>query len=123
MGVLTGPEGTPGARGDQGQPPALTLHVARSLLVLLRCQVHMELAQIAEDEDRPEPAMQHLHKAVRLDSRGLYREELSSALNRLRLCTLLHQRPGRAEDKATLAVEQVLARRLRGHRTHGAETL
>uniref|UniRef100_A0A671E512 Cilia and flagella associated protein 46 n=1 Tax=Rhinolophus ferrumequinum TaxID=59479 RepID=A0A671E512_RHIFE len=77
-----------------------------SLLVLLRCQVHMELAQIAEDEDRLEPAMQHLHKAMRLDSCGLYREELSSALNRLRLCTLLYQCPGRAEDKATLAVEQ-----------------
>ncbi|XP_074194762.1 LOW QUALITY PROTEIN: cilia- and flagella-associated protein 46 [Rhinolophus sinicus] len=77
-----------------------------SLLVLLRCQVHMELAQLDEDEDRLEPAMQHLHKALRLDGRGLYREELGSALNRLRLCTLLYQCPGRAEDKATLAIEQ-----------------
>lgn len=114
VGVLTWPGGTPRARGDQGQPPALTLRVAPSLLVLLRCQVHMELAQIDEDEDRLEPAMQHLHKALRLDGRSLYREELGSALNRLRLCTLLYQCPGRAEDKATLAIEQVLARCLRG---------
>ncbi|KAM5241604.1 cilia- and flagella-associated protein 46 isoform 3-T3 [Hipposideros larvatus] len=77
-----------------------------SLLVLLRCQVHMELAHIDEDEDRLEPAVEHLRKAMLLDGRGLYREELGTALNRLHLCTNLYQSPERAEDKATMAVEQ-----------------
>lgn len=84
--------------------------MAPSLMVLMRCQVHMEMAHIDEDEDRLEPAMQHLHKALLLDSRGLYREQLHAALTRLRLCTSLYQSPERAEDKATVAIEQVLAR-------------
>ncbi|VCW77326.1 unnamed protein product, partial [Gulo gulo] len=53
-----------------------------------------------------EPAIQHLQKAVLLDSLGLYQDELTRALNRLRLCTMLYQSPERAEDKAILAIEQ-----------------
>lgn len=78
-------------------------------MVLLRCQVHMEMALIEEDEDRLEPAVQHLRKAALLDSQGLYREYLKVASNRLRLCTMLYQSPERAEDKAIMAIEQVLA--------------
>lgn len=78
-----------------------------SLMVLLRCQVHMEMAHIEEDEDRLEPAMRHLQKAVLLDSLGLYQEKLTMALNRLHLCTMLYQSPERAEDKAIMAIEQV----------------
>lgn len=100
----------------------MTLRGAPSLLVLLRCQVHVELAHIDEDEDRPEPAMEHLRKAVLLDSRGHYREELGAALSRLRLCTSLYQSPERAEDKAIVAVEQVLAWRLRGSRERSEKT-
>lgn len=107
------------ARGA-GQP--VTLRLAPSLLVLLRCQVHMELAHIDEDEDRLEPAVEHLRKAMLLDGRGLYREELGTALNRLHLCTNLYQSPERAEDKATMAVEQVLAWRLRGSRERWEKT-
>uniref|UniRef100_A0A452S575 Cilia and flagella associated protein 46 n=1 Tax=Ursus americanus TaxID=9643 RepID=A0A452S575_URSAM len=77
-----------------------------SLMVLLRCQVHMEMAHIEEDEDRLEPAMRHLQKAVLLDSLGLYQEKLTMALNRLHLCTMLYQSPERAEDKAIMAIEQ-----------------
>uniref|UniRef100_A0A2K6L4M5 Cilia and flagella associated protein 46 n=1 Tax=Rhinopithecus bieti TaxID=61621 RepID=A0A2K6L4M5_RHIBE len=77
-----------------------------SLMTLLRCQVHMEMAQIEEDEDRLEPAMEHLRKAVRLDSLGLYQDRLQMASTRLRLCTTLYQAPERAEDKAIMAVEQ-----------------
>ncbi|XP_012590268.1 PREDICTED: cilia- and flagella-associated protein 46 [Condylura cristata] len=76
------------------------------LMVLLRCQVHMELAHIEEDEDRLEPAMVHLQKALQLDSLGLHRETLLMALNRLRLCTELYQTPERPEDRAVLAIEQ-----------------
>lgn len=79
-------------------------------MVLLRCQVHMEMAHIEEDEDRLEPAIQHLQKAVLLDSLGLYQDKLTSDLNRLRLCTMLYQSPERAEDKAIMAIEQVPTR-------------
>ncbi|XP_070288236.1 cilia- and flagella-associated protein 46 isoform X2 [Myotis yumanensis] len=77
-----------------------------SLMVLLRCQVHMEMARIEEDEDRLEPAMEHLQKAMRLDGQGLYQEKLKMAFNRLRLCSMLYQSPERAEDKAIMAIEQ-----------------
>uniref|UniRef100_A0A2K5ZBY5 Cilia and flagella associated protein 46 n=1 Tax=Mandrillus leucophaeus TaxID=9568 RepID=A0A2K5ZBY5_MANLE len=77
-----------------------------SLMTLLRCQVHMEMAQIEEDEDRLEPAMEHLRKAARLDSLGLYQDRLQMASTRLRLCTTLYQAPERAEDKAIMAIEQ-----------------
>nr|KAF6303553.1 cilia and flagella associated protein 46 [Myotis myotis] len=77
-----------------------------SLMVLLRCQVHMEMARIEEGEDRLEPAMEHLQKAMRLDSQGRYQEKLKMAFNRLRLCSMLYQSPERAEDKAIMAIEQ-----------------
>ncbi|XP_065377728.1 cilia- and flagella-associated protein 46 isoform X1 [Macaca fascicularis] len=77
-----------------------------SLMTLLRCQVHMEMAQIEEDEDRLEPAMEHLRKATRLDTLGLYQDRLQMASTRLRLCTTLYQAPERAEDKAIMAIEQ-----------------
>ncbi|KAB1271378.1 Cilia- and flagella-associated protein 46 [Camelus dromedarius] len=77
-----------------------------SLVVTLRCHVHMEVACIEEDEDRLEPAMAHLRKALLLDSLGHHQDELLMALNRLHLCTTLYQIPERAEDKATMAIEQ-----------------
>ncbi|XP_054441049.1 cilia- and flagella-associated protein 46 [Pteronotus mesoamericanus] len=85
---------------------AETLEKLDSLMVLLRCQVHMELAHIEEDEDRLEPAMEHLQKAMLLDSQGLYQERLRVAFGRLHLCSLLYQNPERAEDKAVMAIEQ-----------------
>lgn len=76
-------------------------------MTLLRCQVHMEIACIEEDEDRLEPAMEHLKKAMSLDSQGLYQDKLKTSFNRLHLCTMLYQSPERAEDKAIMAIEQV----------------
>lgn len=76
--------------------------------------MHRELAHIEEDEDRLEPAMQHLTKAMRLDSLGRHQERLRTAFNRLRLCCTLYQSPERAEDKATMAIEQVPPRGPRG---------
>ncbi|XP_052617131.1 cilia- and flagella-associated protein 46 isoform X5 [Peromyscus californicus insignis] len=77
-----------------------------SLMTMMRCQVHMELAYIEQDEDRLEPAMEHLQKAMRLDSLGLYQDKMKIAYNRLQLCTMLYQSPDRPEDKATMAIEQ-----------------
>lgn len=106
--------GSPGSGGVLRQVrvprPASHRAVLPSLMVLLRCQVHMEMAHIEEDEDRLEPAIQHLQKAVLLDSLGLYQDKLTRALNRLRLCTMLYQSPERAEDKAIMAIEQVPTR-------------
>lgn len=70
----------------------------------------MEMACIEEDEDRLEPAMAHLQKAMVLDSQGLYQEKLKMAFNRLHLCSMLYQSPHRAEDKAIMAIEQVRLR-------------
>ncbi|KAM5140139.1 cilia- and flagella-associated protein 46 [Callospermophilus lateralis] len=77
-----------------------------SLMTLLRCQVHMEMAHIEEDEDRLEPAMEHLQKAMRLDTLGLYQDKLKMAFTRLQLCTMLYQSPERAEDRAIMVIEQ-----------------
>ncbi|XP_037661046.1 cilia- and flagella-associated protein 46 [Choloepus didactylus] len=85
---------------------AEVLEKVDSLMVLLRCQVHMEMAQIEEDDDRLEPALEHLQKATHLDSLGLYEDRLKMASNRLHLCTMLYQSPERAEDKAIMAIEQ-----------------
>ncbi|XP_013358484.1 PREDICTED: cilia- and flagella-associated protein 46 isoform X2 [Chinchilla lanigera] len=85
---------------------AEVLEKVDSLMTLLRCQVHMEMACIEEDEDRLEPAMEHLQKAMSLDSLGLYQDKLRTAFNRLHLCTMLYQSPERAEDKAIMAIEQ-----------------
>ncbi|XP_017369055.1 cilia- and flagella-associated protein 46 isoform X2 [Cebus imitator] len=85
---------------------AEVLEKVDSLMTLLRCQVHMEMAQIEEDEDRLEPAMEHLRKATHLDSLGLYQDRLRMASNRLHLCTTLYQAPEHAEDKAIMAIEQ-----------------
>ncbi|VTJ70318.1 Hypothetical predicted protein [Marmota monax] len=76
------------------------------LMTLLRCQVHMEMAHIEEDEDRLEPAMEHLQKAMRLDTLGLYQDKLKMAFTRLQLCTMLYQSPERAEDRAIMVIEQ-----------------
>eukprot|EP00070_Physeter_catodon_P030862 XP_028337756.1 cilia- and flagella-associated protein 46 [Physeter catodon] len=85
---------------------AEVLEKVDSLMVLFRCQVHMEMAYIEEDEDRLEPAMEHLKKAMLLDTLGLYQDKLRMAFNRLHLCATLYQVPERTEDKATLAIEQ-----------------
>ncbi|XP_007935070.1 cilia- and flagella-associated protein 46 [Orycteropus afer afer] len=77
-----------------------------SLMVQLRCQVHMEMAHIEEDEDRLQPALEHLQKAMHLDSLGLYQDQLQTVSNRLKLCTMLYQSPERAEDRAVMAIEQ-----------------
>ncbi|KYO42269.1 cilia- and flagella-associated protein 46 isoform B [Alligator mississippiensis] len=77
-----------------------------SSLILLRCQVHMEIARIEENGDRIEAAMEHLKKAIYLDNNGQYQEHLKMAFNRLHLCTMLYKSPERLEDQAIMMIEQ-----------------
>ncbi|XP_074088215.1 LOW QUALITY PROTEIN: cilia- and flagella-associated protein 46 [Macrotis lagotis] len=77
-----------------------------SLMIVMRCQVHIEIAHIEEDENRVEVAMEHLQKAMHLDPLGEYKEHLKMALNRLHLRSMLYQVPKRMEDKAVMAIEQ-----------------
>lgn len=79
-----------------------------SSLILLRCQVHMEIARIEENGDRIEAAMEHLKKAIYLDNNGQYQEHLKMAFNRLHLCTMLYKSPERLEDQAIMMIEQVV---------------
>ncbi|GAB1292843.1 Cilia and flagella-associated protein 46 [Apodemus speciosus] len=76
------------------------------LMILMRCQIHMEMAYIEQDDDRLEPAIEHMQKAMRLDSLGLYKDKIKITYRRLQLGTMLYQSPDRPEDKATMAIEQ-----------------
>lgn len=67
----------------------------------------MEIALIEEKGDRIEAALEHLQKAIYLDNNGQYSEYLKMAFHRLNLNTILYKSPERAEDKASLMVEQV----------------
>ncbi|XP_063996010.1 cilia- and flagella-associated protein 46 [Pogoniulus pusillus] len=77
-----------------------------SMMILFRCQVHMEIARIEEDGDRMEAAMEHVQKAMHLDKKGQHQEYLRLTFNRLRLCTALRNTPERPEDQAAVMIEQ-----------------
>ncbi|KAJ6668911.1 hypothetical protein lerEdw1_007720 [Lerista edwardsae] len=77
-----------------------------SMLILLRCQVHMEIARIEEKGERIEPAMEHFKKALDLDNNGQYNEYLKMAFHRLSVNTTLYKPVVRLEDQASLMVEQ-----------------
>ncbi|XP_010580307.1 PREDICTED: tetratricopeptide repeat protein 40 [Haliaeetus leucocephalus] len=77
-----------------------------SMLTLLRCQVHMEIARIEEDGDRIEAAVEHLQKAIHLNNGGQYQEHLRLIFNRLHLHTMLYKSPERLEDQAVMMIEQ-----------------
>ncbi|NXC45008.1 CFA46 protein, partial [Penelope pileata] len=77
-----------------------------SPLTLLRCQVHMEIARVEEDEDRIEIAVKHLQKAMELDSNGQYQEHLQLASHRLAVYAMLYASPERPEERAVVMLEQ-----------------
>nr|XP_031361174.1 cilia- and flagella-associated protein 46 [Lonchura striata domestica] len=77
-----------------------------SMLILLRCQVHMEIARIEEDGDRLEAALEHLQKAMHLNNSGQYQEHLRLSFNRLRLTAMLYESPEHLEDQAVMLIEQ-----------------
>ena len=77
-----------------------------SLLMQLRCQVHMELAKCEEDGEQIQVAIEHLKKALALDDGNVYQERLEVALHRLELRAELYQQPERLEDQAAMIIEQ-----------------
>ncbi|XP_069836237.1 cilia- and flagella-associated protein 46 [Dendropsophus ebraccatus] len=77
-----------------------------SLLTVTRCQIHLEIAQIEEEDDRIEVAIRHLEKALSIDGSGQYQNYLKSYLHRLQLRTTLYTKPKRAEDQAAMIIEQ-----------------
>ncbi|KAK2163795.1 hypothetical protein LSH36_74g11000 [Paralvinella palmiformis] len=85
---------------------ANALESIQSLLIKLRCQVHMELAKCEEDQEQIAVAMEHLHKALSLDDGEVYRDRLQVALHRLELRAELYQTPEREEDQAAMVIEQ-----------------
>lgn len=87
--------------------PKAFLFYFYSMLLEMRCQVHLELAMIEEGEGRLEASLTHLQKAMLLDN-GRQQERLSAALRLLQLRESIYQTPSRAEDKAALLMQQVL---------------
>ncbi|XP_063289661.1 cilia- and flagella-associated protein 46 [Pelobates fuscus] len=77
-----------------------------SLLFELRCQIHLEIAHIEEDEDRIEAAIEHIQNALLLNDNGQYQNYLKAFLHRLQLRATLYQKPERLEDQATMIIEQ-----------------
>ncbi|XP_054133202.1 cilia- and flagella-associated protein 46 [Melozone crissalis] len=85
---------------------AAVLEEIDSMLILLRCQVHMEIARIEEDGDRLEAALEHVQKAMHLNNSGQYQEHLRLSFNRLRLGAMLYESPEHPEDQAVMLIEQ-----------------
>ncbi|XP_075468672.1 cilia- and flagella-associated protein 46 isoform X5 [Ascaphus truei] len=83
-----------------------TLETIDSLLILQRCQVHMEVAQIEEDDDRIEVALEHIQKALLLDDNGQYQNTLKVHRHRLQLRATLYKKPVDLEDQAAMLIEQ-----------------
>ncbi|XP_075034359.1 cilia- and flagella-associated protein 46 [Mixophyes fleayi] len=77
-----------------------------SLLTVMRCQIHMEISQIEEEEDRIEVAIMHIQKALILDSNGQYQNLLKAYLHRLQLRATLYTKPQCPEDQAAMIIEQ-----------------
>lgn len=77
-----------------------------SLLTLLRCQMHYEVAKCEEDDDQLQSAITHLLKALDLDDSQCYKARLEHSLQRIKLKAVLYQLPERAEDHAAMIIEQ-----------------
>ncbi|KAM9325060.1 LOW QUALITY PROTEIN: cilia- and flagella-associated protein 46 [Gastrophryne carolinensis] len=77
-----------------------------SLLMEMRCQIYMEIAQMEDEEDRAELAIGQLQKALALNGDGKYKNFLNVCLHRLQLRAALYTKPQRAEDQAAMILEQ-----------------
>uniref|UniRef100_UPI00398F0566 cilia- and flagella-associated protein 46 n=1 Tax=Pristiophorus japonicus TaxID=55135 RepID=UPI00398F0566 len=86
---------------------ATILHNLDSLLIELRCQIHLEIAQIEEDGSRIDVAMEHLKKAHILTTKGPYNKYIQHTMHRLQLYSSLYESPQFAEDQATKLIEQI----------------
>ncbi|XP_018080698.1 cilia- and flagella-associated protein 46 isoform X1 [Xenopus laevis] len=85
---------------------AESLEEIDSLLTVLRCQIHLEVAQIEEDEDHIESAIKHIQKALIFDDGAQYQKYLNSYLHRLQLRAMLYSTPEGLEDRAAMIIEQ-----------------
>ncbi|XP_072095861.1 cilia- and flagella-associated protein 46 isoform X2 [Mobula birostris] len=86
---------------------ATALNDLDSLLIQLRCQVHIEIAQIEEDENRIEVALEQLKKALQVSDRGPYKTYIKQTMHRLQLYSSVYKFPKLPEDQAILIIEQV----------------
>ncbi|XP_028845791.1 cilia- and flagella-associated protein 46 isoform X2 [Denticeps clupeoides] len=77
-----------------------------STLQDMRCQVHAELALLAEDEEHLEEATQHLQKALQMDEHGLHRGRLQPSLHRLQLFANIYTMPEKREDQAAMLIQK-----------------
>ncbi|XP_063818084.1 cilia- and flagella-associated protein 46 isoform X2 [Pseudophryne corroboree] len=77
-----------------------------SLLTVMRCQIHLEIAQIEKEEDRIEVAIGHIQKALILGGNGEYQNLLKTCLHRLQLRATLYTKPQCPEDQAAMIIEQ-----------------
>ncbi|XP_067908773.1 cilia- and flagella-associated protein 46 [Heterodontus francisci] len=78
-----------------------------SSLIQLRCQIHIEIAHIDDDEERIEVAMEHLNKAYHLGTKGPYEKYIQQEQHHLQLYAALYESPKRPEDQAIRIIEQV----------------
>ncbi len=73
---------------------------------LLRCQVHFELAKCDEEIEQLQTAEQHLLKSLEFDDSGVYKEQVTHYLQRLRLRAELYYTPSGVEDQVGMILEQ-----------------
>ncbi|KAM8852116.1 cilia- and flagella-associated protein 46 isoform 2-T2 [Synchiropus picturatus] len=85
---------------------AKSMEDIQSMLLEVRCQIHLELARIEDEEGHLEAALTHLQKAKELDD-GAQEDCLASALRLLQLRAALYETPARTEDKASKLLQQV----------------
>nr|XP_055025478.1 cilia- and flagella-associated protein 46 isoform X3 [Misgurnus anguillicaudatus] len=85
---------------------ARALESIDSSMLDVLCEIHAELADIEEEDDRLEAAMKHVERALQLDQRGLYTEHLSFTLHLLQLRSSPHITPKRPEERAAQLIQQ-----------------
>ena len=83
-----------------------TLESLQSMLVLLRCQVHIELAKCYQDQQKLVDALENFNKALNLDPDGQYKESVLYHLKCINLKTNLYKKPESVEEKAGFLLEQ-----------------
>ncbi|MEQ2248261.1 hypothetical protein ILYODFUR_017428, partial [Ilyodon furcidens] len=85
---------------------AQVLEDMQSMLLEVRCEVHLELAVIEEEEGDVEASLTHLQKALLLDN-GKHQDRLSSAFQLLQLRRTFYQTSACPEDRAAMLMQQV----------------
>lgn len=82
------------------------LEEIQSMLVLLRCQVHIELAKCYQDQQKLIEALENFNKALVLDPNDKYKKTILYHIKCIDLKTNLYKRPDTIEEKAGFLLEQ-----------------